>query len=307
MSDANVNERAVNRWLKEPLLHFFVAGALLFGAYAWLNPPAPDAEVRLRQVRIGAGEVKWVTETWVRQWGREPTPEELRALVTNLLKEELLAREAREMRLDENDTIVRRRLAQKLEFIVRDTARLVEPTEDELRRLYDAHPDRFLEPARVSFRQIYFNPARRKDAATDAVATLTGLSAAGAPDPDALGDRFLLDAEYAAVDRQAVAAAFGPGFAREVFALAPGAWHGPIASGYGLHLVAVASAQPARRRGFDEVRAQVLALWREERERESDARLFAGLLEKYDVVIDERVKPLVGPLGLARPPEAAER
>jgi len=293
-------------WLKDPLLHFLAAGALLFGAYAWLNPSAPNSDPGARQVRIGAGEVKWLAETWVRQWGRAPTQEELGGLVTSLLKEELLSREAREMRLDENDTIVRRRLAQKLEFLVQDTARLAEPTEDALRRLYADHPDRFFTEARVSFTQIYFSRERRRDAATDAAAALARLSVAAAPDPAALGDRLLLDGEHADVDRQTVAGAFGPEFARAVFALAPGAWHGPIASGYGLHLVRVASLEPARRRDFAEARPQVLELWREQRQREGEDRLFAGLLEKYDVVIDDSVKPLVGPLGIARAtPEAA--
>ena len=93
--------------------------------------------------------MRWLTETWVRQWHREPTAEELRVLVSNLLKEELLSREAREMRLDEGDTIVRRRLAQKLEFLLRDTAKLVEPTEIELRSLYDAAPDAYRTEPRV--------------------------------------------------------------------------------------------------------------------------------------------------------------
>jgi hypothetical protein len=104
------------------LLHFAVGGVLLFAVYAWLNPPVPASDAR--QVRVGAGEVKWLAATWRGQTGREPTPAELRELVANLVKEELLSREAREMRLDENDTIVRRRLAQKLEFLLQDTARL---------------------------------------------------------------------------------------------------------------------------------------------------------------------------------------
>jgi len=288
----------MRRWFGEPLLHFLAAGALLFGAYAWLDRAAPAAEPR--EVRIGAGEIRWLTETWARQWGRQPTSDELGMLVTNLLKEELLAREARELRLDENDTIVRRRLAQKLEFLVQDTARLAEPTEHDLRRFHAAHPDRYATAARVTFTQVYFSRERREDAAKDAGAALAKLSAAAPPDPAALGDRLLLDAEFAGVDQGAVAGAFGSDFARAVFALEPGGWHGPIASGYGVHLVRVARAEPARRREFAEVRAQVLEHWREERQRESEARFFAALLEKYDVVIDERVKPLVGPLGIAR-------
>ena len=119
----------MKRWLQEPLLHFLVGGAILFGIHAWVNPGSADSDTASRQIRIGAGEVRWLAETWERQWRRPPTQEELNGLVSNLLREELLAHEAKELRLDENDTIVRRRLAQKLEFMIQDTARLAEPTE----------------------------------------------------------------------------------------------------------------------------------------------------------------------------------
>jgi len=285
----------MKRWLKEPLLHFLVGGGVLFAAYAWLNPSVPAAGPGPRQVRIGAGEVRWLTETWVRQWHREPTAEELRVLVSNLLKEELLSREAREMRLDEGDTIVRRRLAQKLEFLLRDTAKLVEPTENELRNFYDAVPDAYRTEARVSFTQIYFSRERRNDASTDAADTLAKLAAASTADVGDLGDRLLVEPEFRAADRQMVASAFGPRFADAVFALRPGAWHGPVESGYGLHLVRVSSKDPGRRRDFAEVRDQVLDRWREQKQRESEAGFFKRLMEKYDVVLDDGLKAVIDP------------
>lgn len=295
----------MKRWLQEPLLHFLAGGAALFGAYAWLYPQAPDAAAASRQIRIGAGEVRWLAETWERQWRRPPTPEELRGLVSNLLKEELLAREAKELRLDENDTIVRRRLAQKLEFLIQDTAGLAQPVEDELVRLYEASADSYLTEPRVSFVQVYFSRERRKDAARDARNTLARLAKAPAVDPAPMGDRLLVGSEFRDVDRQAVASAFGPAFAHAVLALSPGSWHGPLESGYGLHLVRVASMEPARRRTFAEVRAQVLERWREQMQRESEARFYERLRKKYEVVIDADVKSAVGPLTLVPPLEAA--
>lgn len=270
----------MGRWLKDPLLHFAAGGALLFAVYAWLNPslPGPDA----RQVRIGEGEIKWLAATWRGQTGREPTPAELRELVANLVKEELLSREAREMRLDENDTIVRRRLAQKLEFLLQDTARLAEPSDEELRRFYEASPQAFLAEPRLSFTQIYFKSERRKDAA----ATLVKLANRPPDDPGMIGDRLMVDAEFRDADRQSVAAAFGPQFARAVFELQPGGWHGPVESGYGVHLVRVASLQPARQREFTEVRPAVVERWREAKQREAEARFVEKLMAKYHVVIE---------------------
>src|SRR3954471_12471725 len=116
------------RVFREPLLHFLFAGAALFGVYGWLNPgDGPNARPS-DQVHISEGDVSSLKETWALQWQREPTVEELRGAVRQLLNEQLLALEARTMRLDENDTVVLRRLAQKLNFIIQGTTRLVEPT-----------------------------------------------------------------------------------------------------------------------------------------------------------------------------------
>ena len=282
--------------LKEPLLHFLVLGATLFGAYAWQNRGTGEKNPVV-QVRIGAGDVQWLKETWARQWQREPTREELRGLATEFLKEELLAREARALGLDENDTVVRRRLAQKLEFLIQDTSRLAEPTDDDLQRFYESNPDRFSDAARVSFTHVFFNRDRRADAEADAKAAMEKLSHADAPASAAdMGDRLLIDTEFHDADEQIVSGQFGRDFARAVFALKPGRWQGPIASGYGLHLVRISELKPARKREFSEVRAQVLELWRDQRQREDNEKYFAGLLRKYDVVIDEGVKPLVGSL-----------
>lgn len=291
------------KFLKEPLLHFLVAGSVLFAAYGWLNRGADgETDHAARTVRITANEVEWLKQTWARQWQRPPSEDELKGLVADYLKEELLAREARALKLDENDTVVRRRLAQKMQFMVQDTAQLAEPDEAALRRVYDAHRERFQSPARITFTHVYFNRERRgARAEADARAALQKLSRTGAAaSASDLGDRFLSQYEFGEADEQAVASVLGAEFARRVFALDIGTWQGPIESGYGLHLVRVAHRQPAQPREFGAVRDEVLALWRRQREEEGREQYFAALLKKYDVVVDESIKPLLGPLALAR-------
>jgi hypothetical protein len=273
----------MRHWLKEPLLHFLVAGGLLFAAYAWLNRGG-DGEPRV--VRITAAEVNWLKETWTRQWQRPPNEQELRGMVADYVKEALLAREARALGLDENDTVVRRRLAQKLEFLVQDTARLAEPGEDELRQLYDANRARYQTPARISFTQIYF---KTEAAARQGLAELATHSAAE------LGDRSLLERDYARTDAQTVTSLFGREFADKVFTLEPGQWHDPVASGYGFHLVRISERQAVQPRPFDEVRAQVLDEWHRSQQAKANAQFFAALLKKYDLVVEESVNPLIGP------------
>ena len=277
------------RLAREPLLHFLIAGGLLFAAYGWLNRESADAP---RTVRISVAEVNWLKETWARQWQRPPTEEELRGLVTDYLKEAMLAREAAEMGLDENDTVIRRRLAQKMEFLVQDTARLAEPGDAALRRFYDANRAHYQAPARVSFTQLFFrNQADAKQ----------GLAQLATHSPDELGDPSMLERDHAEADAQAVTSQFGDAFSREVFGLATGQWHGPVASAYGFHLVRVSARQDAQPLPYEAVREQVLEDWQREEQTKAGQRYFAELLKKYDVVVDDSVKPLVGPLaGTAR-------
>ena len=168
--------------LKEPLLHFAVIGAVVFGGYSWLNGKTVEAKA-VEPVRVAEGDVRWLKQTWSSQWLREPSADELKGLVDDLLKEKLMAREAEAMGLDQDDTIIRRRLAQKLKFLVEDTAQLAEPPEEELRRFYAANSTRFETPGKLSFKQIYFNPEKRADAPTDAAATLAEIKANGGDMP----------------------------------------------------------------------------------------------------------------------------
>jgi hypothetical protein len=282
----------MKRLLTEPLVHFLALGAVLFALYGLID--RGESEAPVRQVRITAGDVAWLRTTWARQWAREPTDDELRGLVAELLKEELLAREAREMKLDENDTVVRRRLAQKLQFLVQDVSRRPEPMDEELRRFYGLHPEWFQSGPRVSFKHIFFSRQRRSNATGDAENVLLQLSEGGANAGD-LGDPLMLEAEMHDADSRTVAALFGAGFAKALLALAPGAWHGPLESAYGVHLVYLSQLKPAVQPELAAVRAQLLERWREEASRNDYEKYLTGIREKYVIVADESIRSLVAP------------
>jgi PPIC-type PPIASE domain len=293
----DVAANAMMRVLKEPLLHFLLAGAALFGAYAWMNRAAenPTAD-KAQQLHVGASDVAWLAEIWTTQWRRPPTHEELRGLVTDYVNEQLLAREARALGLEDNDVIVRRRLAQKLTFLIEDTFRRAEPSETELQRFYATYAQRFRSDARISFRHIYFSPHRRADARSDAMDALRLLLEEGnALTTDELGDRLLVETEFHDASGQSISGAFGPDFARAVFSLEPRAWSGPLESGYGLHLVRVSTLQEARLLPFSEVRERVVEEWRREQEKSATERYLAELRKKYGLVVDEAVNPLIAP------------
>ena len=294
----------MQQFLKEPLLHFLFAGAAVFAVYGWVNDGAVDEANRERIVHISAGQVEWLKQTWTRQKGRPPNVDELQEMLAGYLKEELLAREARELKLDENDTFVRRRLAQKMDFMVQDTAQLAEPNEEELRQLFESHPVRFQTPARMTFTHVFFNPdTRGAESEANALAALKLLSQAWSGNPTNIGDRFLSEYDFHETEELAVAGVFGSEFASRVFSLEPGNWQGPIKSGYGLHLVLVTKKEPARLPDFTTVKDDVMALWRQRQEREGRERYFSALLEKYEVVIDQSVKSLIGPVVLLKEKE----
>ena len=280
------------KFIKEPLLHFLLAGGLLFLAYAWIHRggAAKSPEV----IHITAGDVAWLKETWARQWLRQPNDDELRGLVADYLREELLAREARDLHLDQGDQVVRRRLAQKMTFLLEDTARAAVPTDAELRPVYEAHRREFEDPARVSFSQIYFDAGRHSEGAA-AAARKALIQLQHAADPKHLGDAANFPKEFIDETEPAMVGVFGADFTRAVFQLQVGVWEGPIESAYGVHLVKVTSVEAARERPFEDVRAQVVQMWRTDREKQATDAHVAALLQKYDVVVDESVKPLLGP------------
>lgn len=270
--------------LRDPVLHFLLAGGVLFAVYTWIDQ-GRESEPGL--VRISAAEVNWLRETWTRQWTREPDQQELRGLVAGYLREQLLAREARELGLEQDDTVVRRRLAQKMEFILQDTASLAEPEEAVLSKLYDSNRSLYQTPAKVSFTQLFFRSESAAGEALDRLIT---------EESEDLGERSLLAREHAQADQQTLSSLFGPDFAMAVFTLETGHWQGPVASAYGFHLVRVSEHLSAQPLPFEQVRERLAAQWRQDQRVQAKQRYLAALLEKYEVVMDEEAAALIGPL-----------
>ena len=132
----------LRRWLREPLLHVLLIGAALFAVYYALNPGAGQRQDSNRIV-ITADDLAQIRIAWMAQWQRPPTPDEMRNLLDGKIREEVLSREATALGLDKDDTIIKRRLAQKMEFVMDDVAALREPTDDELQALVRAEPATF--------------------------------------------------------------------------------------------------------------------------------------------------------------------
>ena len=168
---------ALRRWLREPLLHFLLLGVALFAVYASTQHGRGGVESS-KQIALSLDDLRQLDLYFESQWQRPPTPEEFDRLVENKVQEEVLYREALVMGLDKDDTIVKRRMAQKMQFLAEDVAAAREPTTPELKSWYEQHSEKFAQPSRFSFRHLYFSPDRRgaraHDAAVKALARLTG-------------------------------------------------------------------------------------------------------------------------------------
>jgi peptidyl-prolyl cis-trans isomerase C len=273
-------------WLREPLLHFILLGIVLFliGRMA-----GSDARERLSRIDITPDDIRQLRVAWVAQWQREPSDDELRGLIEARVREEILYREALALGLDRGDTIVKRRLAQKMEFLADDVSNLPEPTTTQLRTWFEQHARQFALPARLSFHHLYFSNDRGPDAArAAAVAALGTLAGAdeGAAATAATGDRFMFLDHYSDRTADQVASLFGSAFAAEVFALRPDpAWQGPIESGFGWHLVQVDAFTPERVPAFEEVEPSVKQAWIANERDEVKRRAFDAMKARYQIVV----------------------
>ena len=274
--------------LREPLVHFLCIGAAIYLLYGTFSEPVPE-EVD-KTIVVSAGEIEWMQTSWQKRWNRPPTAAEFDGLIQQYIRETVLYREALTMGLNKHDQVIRRRLAQKLEFLAKDLVALTPPTEEELQAYFAEHQDRYQEPARYTFTQVYIDPDKRGDATlADAEKIKATLMAKGnaIEDAGALGDAFMLQNYYPEKDRAEIQKFFGSGFAESLVDLSPGQWHGPVLSGYGVHLVYVSSISEPPAPVFAEARERVTQGWTTEKSEELNEKFYANLRDRYTVVIEE--------------------
>jgi parvulin-like peptidyl-prolyl isomerase len=277
----------MKRLLREPLIHFLLLGAVLFGIYsltqAGRTPPASST-----QIRLTLDELAQLALLFQSQWRREPTPEELAQLIENKVQNEILYREALAMGLAKDDEIVKRRMAQKMQFLAEDVGAAREPAAHELKGYFEQNHATFAQPNRVSFRHLYFSPDRRgeraRDDAAQALAKLAG-QPQDAKLAATLADPFMFQDYYRDRAPEFLGREFGPQFALAVAKLAPGSWQGPIGSGFGWHLVFVDTVIPGGVPAFEEVEPDVRTAWLAERKAQAWENAYKDMRAKYTVLL----------------------
>jgi len=276
----------MKRLLKEPLLHFLLLGAGLFLAYS-LMPKSPG-NGEAGKIVVTQGQIEHLATGFAKTWQRPPTAQELEGLVRDWVREEVYYREAMALGLDRDDTVIRRRLRQKMEFVSDDIVAQTEPSDADLTAYLQAHPDSFRVEQRFTFRQVYLNPEKHgENLARDAAQLLAQLNQAdNKGDASALGDSFLLEHQFAAVPASEVANQFGEKFAAQLGELPPNQWQGPVESGYGEHLVFVSERTEGRLPVLAEVRDTVRREWANARRLEANEQFYEAMLKHYVVTVE---------------------
>jgi peptidyl-prolyl cis-trans isomerase C len=277
----------MKRLWHEPLVQFLLIGGLLFAIYS-VMPAGSATPAASREIRLSYGELTQLVLLFKSQWRREPTPEEFNRLVEDKVQGEILYREALAMGLDRNDEIVKRRMAQKMQFLAEDVTAARELTSAQLRAWYEKNSASFAQPPRVSFRHLYFSADRRgARAREDAAQALAKL--AGQPE-DAklaalLADPFMFQDHYRDRAPEFLGKEFGPQFARAVATLPPASWQGPVESGFGWHLVFVDAVIPGRVPAFEEIEPDVRTAWLGEQKVLAWQKAYEAMRAKYTVLL----------------------
>lgn len=287
----------MNKFLKEPLLHFLVLGTLLFAAYGFINDRFSSNNQQLDEIVITGGQLDSLITGYEKVWQRLPTQQELEGLVQSYIREEIMYREALAMGLDRNDGIIRRRLQQKLEFLTEDIVSLAQPSEEELQIHLTANPENFRQPSRYSFQHVFINSNQRgTTAAADAQALLLELQS-GKYDAESIasaGDRLLMiQSQFTNAPEFTIQRDMGLAFTESLKQLSPGSWQGPIESGFGLHLVFIDSYSAGTVPELALIKEAVANDWQLSQQETTNAAFYAALREKYLITIEDGRNPQI--------------
>ena len=297
----------MKRFLREPLLHFLLAGLGLFVLFGVVNPGENDSDPNVVLVDRDAlltfiqYRIKAFNPALAEQKLEAMSGEELEQFIDDYVREEVLHREALLLGLDEDDYVIRRRLVQKLEYITEGFAEgSADVDEAAVQRYFDANKaDYFVEPY-VTFTHVFFQTEDRPREEAQALAKkeLAKLNRDAVPFSDAPqhGDRFLYHVNYVERTPDYVGSHFGPPMASALFALEPNefVWRGPFDSAYGVHLVLLTTNEPGREPELAELRDRIHEDARRAMIREETESAIAEVVEAYDVRVVYERRPSAG-------------
>jgi hypothetical protein len=291
-SEANKSEETIMKagsLFKEPLLYFFLLGAVTFGVHAYIRIALNNQNERY-EVQITSSDVDWLRNRYNKLMSREPTPDELQGLIDSMIREEILYREAITMGLDERDTVVRRRLAQKMEFLFKDLADMAQPTEVQLVDYFRENQNRYRIPAEYTFRHVFFSSDKRpENARSDAKAALEKFQHQTISSEDIinLGDPFMQGIAFEGQTPDQVARIFGIKFCESIGTLKTNQWQGPVKSSYGWHLMFIDKLIPASTPEFEQVRSNVQIDYLSQNRDNVNRQVYKDISSQYSIMVED--------------------
>ncbi len=267
------------RILQEPLLHFAVVGSLLF-FYLSSN----DATTK-PQVVISEGRINQLTAQFSKTRQRTPSAEELKALIDNQVREDLAFKHGTQMGLVENDSIIKRRVQQKLEFMLNDSIASMAPSKEELQAYLDTHNEKFTIAPVYSFKHIYINPEKHEDVNAFIAELQTENLDAVYQDR---GDNIMLESDYTDSSSARIARLFGRKFTENLDSVTPGKWQGPVKSGFGLHLVLIDKKKAEHVATLAEMESEIKRDYRIDIQKETIDAFYEELQKEYNVTVENK-------------------
>jgi len=270
----------ITAFARDPLAHFLVLGGLLFAGASALDAMSQPV------VRITQGDVEQIAASWQAMTMNPPSEEEMRGLLRERIDEEILAREAHRLGLDEDDVVIRRRLAQKMSFISDDVAVVMPATEADLLAFFDGRKDRFRLPERYTWRHVVFSAERPGDSERSAAEAALRSAPAG---EDPAGDPSLVPGTFSEASREAIVGEFGESFYQALASARESQWTGPVMSPFGAHLIRLESRIPASEPSYDAVREQVREAWLSEQREKRNSEMREEIRRRYRIEFDAGV------------------
>jgi hypothetical protein len=276
-----------SRLLREPLFHFFIIGASIFAFYAWVTPNTTQETEERDQIVVTSGRVEQLAQLFIKTWQRPPTASELKGFIDAFVKEEVYYREAIKLGLDRDDTLIRRRMQQKMVFLSEPGDEALAATDAQLDAYLKSNRAIFQVDPQIAFEQVFINPQLAGEPADARARTLLAKLRSAPADMDitALGDRTLLNHTNPLASLAGIARSFGQDFAEALTRLPREEWTGPVASPFGLHLVRITAYHEAHDPPLAEIRDAVLLKWRAEQREAFIAAEYERLRARYTVIL----------------------
>jgi len=281
---------------KQPLFHFLLVGLGFFILFQILNPEQEkyktivvDKESLLTHLQYRS---KAFNNDVFEQRLADMPSEELKLVINEFVREEVLYREAMALGLDQEDYIIKRRMIQKVEFMTEGvTDALVELNDQDLVKYYQENKDDYYFPPQVTFTHVFFGTEKwgKEKAAQNAALEIKYLNQHSIPFEAATsrGDRFHYHTNYVERDLESIASHFGKSMADEIFESTPtDQWLGPLESPYGYHLLLLTSMSPGVYPDLSEIKDKVNedALYWKKQQR--NAEIVQSLVDTYEVKLE---------------------